>query len=414
MKQHQNANIFMLYHYRAVDEGGAVIEGEVDAENLQAALQLISQKNLRPISMDPVKREKQGSLGGFFSSRITVGDKVFLTKYLALMLRVGTDLLSAVNILIADSDKPAMKNFLIEVRENLTRGEPFYKTFGQYPKVFSQTFVSLVKAAEASGNLQKTFEDLNVSLTSDADLQNKIRAALIYPIILLGMAGAITIFLVTFALPKVAAVFTESNITPPLFSRIVFAVGLFLGNNIIIILTLLVAAVVGSVFFVRKTETGKRAVDAFLTHMPGIKNIYRDLSIQRMASTMSSLMKAGLPIVQTITIAADTVPIREFRYALLRIANEGLSKGLTIGEAFRRETILPQSVTSLIAISERAGHIEEVLGTLGDFYTSNIDASIATAVALIEPIMLLIMGALVGLIALSIIVPIYQMSSSAF
>jgi len=108
------------------------------------------------------------------------------------------------------------------------------------------------------------------------------------------------------------------------------------------------------------------------------------------------------------------VPIREFRYALLRVANEGLSKGLTIGEAFRRETILPQSVTSLIAISEKAGHIEEVLATLADFYASNVDSSIKTAVALIEPVMLLIMGAMVAIIALSIIVPIYQMSSSAF
>jgi type IV pilus assembly protein PilC len=330
------------------------------------------------------------------------------------MLRVGTDLLSAVNILIADADKPAMRNFLLEVREHLSRGEPFYKTFAQYPKTFSVTLVSLVKAAETSGNLQKTFEDLNVSLASEADLRSKVRSAMIYPIILLGMALAIVTFLFTFALPKVAGVFTESGIKPPLFSQIVFTVGLFAGSNIVPILIILFAVVVGAIFFVRKTETGKRAVDAFLTHMPGIKNIYRDLAIQRMAATMSSLMKAGLPIVQTITIAADTVPLRDFKYALLRVANEGLSKGLTIGEAFRRETVLPQSVTSLIAISEKAGHIEEVLGTLADFYTSSVDASIKTAVALIEPIMLLIMGAIVAVIALSIIVPIYQMSSSAF
>jgi type IV pilus assembly protein PilC len=123
-------------------------------------------------------------------------------------------------------------------------------------------------------------------------------------------------------------------------------------------------------------------------------------------------MKAGLPIVQTITVAADTVPLREFRYALLRIANEGLAKGLTIGEAFRRETVLPQSVTSLIGISEKAGHIEEVLATLADFYNANIDSSIKTAVSLIEPVMLLLMGVIVAVIALSIIVPIYQMTTS--
>lgn len=401
----------MLYHYRAADVEGNLLEGDVDAQSLQEALQLLSQKNLRPLSLKPIKSEK-GVFGGWFGGRITVADKVLLTKYLALMLRVGTDLLSAVNILIADADKPALRNFLLEVRENLTRGEPFYKTFGQYPKTFSPTFISLVKAAETSGNLQKTFGDLSESLSAEADLRNKIRAALIYPVILLCMAFAIMIFLFTFALPKVAAVFTEGGIKPPIFSQIVFAVGLFVGNNIFTLLIALFILIVGSFLFIRKTETGKRAVDTILTHTPGIKNIYRDMSIQQMASTMSSLMKAGLPIVQTITIAADTVPLREFKYALLRIANEGLSKGLTIGEAFRRETVLPQSVTSLIAISEKAGHIEEVLATLSDFYSSNIDSSVKTAVALIEPVMLLIMGALVGVIALSIIVPIYQMTSS--
>jgi type II secretory pathway component PulF len=402
----------MLYHYRAADQEGNVVDGDVDAGNMQEALQLLSQKNLRPVSLKPVKTGEKGVLGGLFGGKIAIADKVFLTKYLALMLRVGTDLLSAVNILIADAEKPAMRNFLLEVRENLTRGEPFYKTFAQYPKTFSATFVSLVKAAETSGNLQKTFEDLNVSLVSEADLRSKIHSALIYPMVLFGMAFAIIIFLVTFALPKVAGVFTESGVKPPLFSKVVFTIGLFAGSNIIAIIVVLLVVIIGSALFVRKTETGKRAADAILTRMPGIKNIYRDLSIQHMASTMSSLMKAGLPIVQTITIAADTVPIREFRYALLRVANEGLSKGLTIGEAFRRETVLPQSVTSLIAISEKAGHIEEVLGTLGDFYASSVDSSIKMAVSLVEPAMLLIMGVVVGAIALSIIVPIYQMSST--
>ena len=139
----------MLYHYRAVDQGGNMVEGDVDTESTQEALQMLSQKNLRPISLKVIKMEGKGVLGGIFGGRITVADKVFLTKYLALMLRVGTDLLSAVNILIADADKPVMRNFLLEVRENLTRGEPFYKTFEQYPKVFSATFVSLVKAAES-------------------------------------------------------------------------------------------------------------------------------------------------------------------------------------------------------------------------------------------------------------------------
>ncbi len=306
----------MLYHYRAADESGNIVEGDVDATVLQEALQFLSQKNLRPLAVDPINAGKPGSIR-LFGGHINLEDKVFLTKYLGLRLRGGTELLSAVNILIADSEKPAMRNFLLEVRENLTRGEPFYKTFEQHPKSFSVTFVSLVKAAETSGNLQKTFEDLNTSLASDADIQSKIRAALIYPLVLVVMALSIMTFLVTFALPKVAGVFEQGGITPPLFSRVVFTVGLFIGGNIVAFLGGLVVLVVGFFLFVRKTETGRRTVDAFLTHAPGIKNIYRDIAIQRMASTMSSLMKAGLPIVQTITIAADTVPVVEFKYFIL-------------------------------------------------------------------------------------------------
>jgi type II secretory pathway component PulF len=131
-----------------------------------------------------------------------------------------------------------------------------------------------------------------------------------------------------------------------------------------------------------------------------------------MASTMSSLMRAGLPIVQTITIAADTVGLDSYRTALLRIANDGLAKGLTIGEAFRRETVFPKMVVNLVAISEKAGHLEEVLDTLAQFYESNIDGNIKALVSLLEPAMLLIMGVMVAVIALSIIVPIYQLTTS--
>ena len=337
---------------------------------------------------------------------------MFLTKYLALMLSVGTDVLSAINILIADFDKPSVKNFLVEVRENLSRGQPFYKAFEDHPRVFSTVFVSLIKSAEASGNLQKTFEDLSESIAREAKLRGSIRSALIYPIVLVIIATGIMIFLVTFALPKIANVFTQGDIKPPLFSQIVFGVGLFIGNNIIILMLLVILLVAGAVTIVNKTETGKRTLDQIVMKIPAVSTIYRELAIQRMATTMSSLMKAGLPIIQTITIAADTVGVREYRSALLRVANEGLAKGLTIGEAFRREDVFPKTITNLVAISEKAGHLEEVLDTLSEFYEGNIDASIQTLTSLLEPILLLGMGLMVAIIALAIIVPVYQLTTA--
>ena len=400
----------MLYHYSAIEISGEVVESDFDADNLDQALELLKKRGLRPISVRPIK-QKSGNIV-LWGGGISITDKVFLTKYLALMIRVGTDLLSAINILISDFDKPSVKNFLLEVRENLTRGQPFYKAFEEHPRVFSLVFVSLVKAAEETGSLQKTFEDLSDSTSREAKTRDTVRAALTYPIILLVIASAIMIFLFTFALPKIANVFSEGGITPPTFSRIVFAFGLFLGNNILIIGVIAIFAIGGGIVFFNKTETGRRSFDRILTHTPVVKNVYRDLAIQRMASTMSSLMKAGLPIMQTISITADTVGLLEYKYALLRIANEGLAKGLTIGDAFRRETVFPKTITNLVAISEKAGHLDEVLATLADFYEGSVDSSIKELTALLEPILLLGMGAMVAIIALAIIVPVYQLTTS--
>jgi type IV pilus assembly protein PilC len=401
----------MLFHYVAADEAGKMTEGEYEADALGDVLRFLGGKQLRPISVKPIKQVKLGFMEGLFGN-INTSDKVFLTKYLALMLRVGTDLLSAINILLMDFDKPAMRNFLLEVREDLSKGQPFYQAFARHPKDFSPTVINLVKAAEESGSLQKTFETLSVSLEKESEIRSKIKSAMIYPIVLVCMATAIMTFLVTFALPKVANVFSQSGITPPWFSQVVFTVGLFIGANILILLPGTVVVVGALVWVVTKTEPGKKVFSRVLTNLPLVRTVYQELAVQRMASTMSSLMRAGLPIVQTLTIAAETVGLDSYRSALLRVANEGLAKGLTIGEAFRRETVFPKTVSSLVAISEKAGHLDEVLDTLAQFYESNIDANIKALVSLLEPAMLLIMGVMVAVIALAIIVPVYQLTTS--
>ena len=401
----------MLFHYVAADAAGKMSEGDIEANALNDVLHILSSKQMSPVSVKPVKQVKVGG-GKLFGGGINTSDKVFLTKYLALMLRVGTDLLSAINILIDDFDKPSVRSFLVEVRDNLSKGEPFYTAFAQHPRDFSPTFITLVKAAEGSGGLQKTFNDLSITLEKEAEIRSKIRSAMIYPIILLCIAAGILIFLCTFALPKVAGVFQQSGINPPWFSQIVFTVGLFIGGNIFIIVPTILIIIAALFWMVKKTDVGKRVFDRVLFNLPLVRTISHDLAVQRMAATMSSLLRAGLPIVQTITVAADTVGVDEYRAALLHVANDGLTKGLTIGEAFRRETVFPGMVSNLVAISEKAGHLDEVLETLSNFYEANIDANIKVLVSLLEPLMLLLMGVMVGVIALSIIVPIYQLTTS--
>lgn len=399
----------MLFHYLAADKIGKLIDGEFDADDVQGVLQHLVSLELRPVSVKPLKEVE-----GFrrpLSGGIKIADKIFLTKYLALMLRVGTDLLSAINILIVDFENRAMKNFLLEVRDNLVKGRPFHEAFGKYPKIFSPVFVNLVKSAEASGTLQQTFEDLSVSITQEADLRGRVRAAVIYPVILLFTAGVIFGFIAVFALPKIANVFSQSSVEPPLFSKVVFAVGLFVSDYIVVIVAAVLILLAFFIYFFRFNRAGKKLVERLLDHLPIIKKIRRDLAIQRFAATLSSLMRAGLPIIDAINITADTVGSNELKGGLNRISEEGLARGLTIGEAFRRESVFPRMVVNLVAISERAGHLQDVLLTLSGFYAANISSSIKSAMAFLEPILLVLMGLFVSTIALSIIVPVYQLST---
>jgi type II secretory pathway component PulF len=399
------------FAYKALRPDGKISEGELEALTVNEALAQVAAMGMRPILLKPIRKSFIGSnlLKG---QQITLEDKVFITRYLSLMLKVGTDLFKAIDILIEDFDKPAVKSLLIEMRSNLGKGQPFYSTFARHPKLFSPVFVNLIKSGEVSGNLEKVFDQLSVQLGKDKDLQSKIKSSLTYPIILFVGSIVVMVLLVSFSLPKIANVFLQGGFQPPTFSRIVFTVGLFVGNNLTIVLLLMAVIGIGGFLFFVRTLAGKRLAYDVALKIPVIKKVIREISIQRFASTLSSLLSSGIPIINALEITADSTGMPELKDALHRIAQEGISKGLTVGEAFRKEPVFPKAVSNLIAVSEKSGHLESILGTLADFYTGEIEAAVKSMVSFIEPVMLVLIGIIVGAIALAVIVPVYQLTSS--
>ncbi|MDD4931330.1 MAG: type II secretion system F family protein [Candidatus Colwellbacteria bacterium] len=402
----------MRYHYVASQAGGKMIEGDLDAGSPNQVLEWMAGQGYKPISIKSLTIESQKGWKSSFGQKITLTDKVFLTKYLALMLKVGTDLFKAIDILISDFDKPVMKSFLVEVRENLSQGKPFYSTFAKYPQYFSSVIVNLIRAGEKSGNLDGVFFNVSNSLEKDQDLQNRVKGALIYPVILIVVSMLVLLLMVLFVLPKIANVFSQTSIQPPLFSRIVFSVGLFMGKFAGIIFPLFIGSLIFGFYFFFKNRLGITVRDRILNKTPVIKDIFQHLAIQRFAATFSSLLRAGLPILEAIEITANAVGNDDLKAALMRIANEGIAKGMTVGEAFRREPFFPKVVTNLMAISEKAGHMEDVLETLAQFYASEVDSSVKIMVSFLEPVLLLSLGLSVGVIALAVIVPVYQLVSN--
>ncbi|KKR12209.1 MAG: 3-isopropylmalate dehydrogenase [Candidatus Wolfebacteria bacterium GW2011_GWC2_39_22] len=402
-------NIGMKFTYTAIKQDGKMVSGEMEAQGAAQVLEFIASQGLRPVSLKKESAEQAASKARFLQSNITIGDKIFLTKYLALMLRIGTDLFKAIDILIADFDKPAVRVLLYEIRANLEKGQPFHVAFEKYPKYFTSVFVNLVKAGEQSGNLEKTFEQLSVNLQREQSLRQEVKSALTYPVILVGVASLVVLLLVSFALPKISKLFVDSATVPPLFSRIVFGIGLFLNQYIWIILILVIGGGMGAMFLVKNNDAVRKVFQHFMRRLPLIGPLLRKIAIQRFALTLSSLFQSGLPILEALAITADAVGDAELRDAINRIAKEGIEKGLTIGDAFKREPAFPKVVTNLVAISEKSGNLASILETLAEFYEAEIKTSVKVLVSFLEPVLLLTIGVVVGTIALAIIVPVYQL-----
>ncbi|MEK7574328.1 MAG: type II secretion system F family protein [Patescibacteria group bacterium] len=403
----------MRFHYIASEPAGKIIENEIEAQGIAEVLEFLAGRGLKPVNIKVVKGLKAVGGQGVFGASITETDKIFLTRYLGLMLKVGTDLFQALDVLMTDFDKPVIKAFLSEVRSNLEKGQPFYLSFARYPRFFNPVFVNLIKAGEISGNLDKILEDLSVTLEKQQEIKSRIQGVLIYPVFLLVASFLILFFLVTFALPKIAGVFEGSGFKAPLFSRIVFAVGAFFGKYALFVAAILIMGVVAIFYFYKTSLVFRRFVFNLINRLPLIRGVIAEIALQRFASTLASLIKAGLSFTKGIEITAQAVGNEELKMALLRVAQEGMAtKGLKVSEAFRREPIFPRVVVNLISISEKSGHIENVLMTLSGFYEKEADTAIKFMVTLLEPALLMIMGVIVGVIALAIIVPIYQLTGN--
>jgi type II secretory pathway component PulF len=363
--------------------------------------------------------EKGGKGLAIFRKTLGLADKVFLTKYLALMLKVGTDLFSAIDILIQDFESGPARRFLLETRSNLEQGKPFWSTFANHPEYFSSVITNLIKAGETSGNLEATLNQVSINLERDRNLQTKVKSSLVYPVILLitsfGMviflitSFGMVIFLVTFAVPKLGEMFLSTGQALPTFTKIVLGTGMFLNRNLFIVFPLVIAIPIGLFYYFAKTQKGKEKFASFMEKIPVASDLVEKMALERFASVLSSLIKAGMPIIQAIEVTAGAVGHPKYQAALLRIAKKHLAQGISMGDSFKKEGIFPAVVSNLLAIGEKAGHTEEILKTLSVFYETEIDAALKTLVSLLEPLLLMFLGVIVGGIALSLIVPVYQL-----
>ncbi|MEK9152413.1 MAG: type II secretion system F family protein [Patescibacteria group bacterium] len=396
--------------YHAFGPNGSGKQGEIQALDRSAAMAALAKESLTVVSLKEKTDGGRRSLStGLFFGRVSALDRILLTSHLASIIRAGVSLSEAIDILIYNNQKrPALRKVLEEAKRSLEEGRPLSSAFEAHPEYFPPLFVGLLKVGEASGTLEETLQSLETQLFKDYELTRKVRAAMIYPAILLAASGGIIVLLLTFVLPRLAASFGDANMRLPFITRVLVDASNALAANRFLSIGVFVLVIV-SVSWFFGNPAGKRLLAMILSRLPISDELVRQLALVRFSRTLKNLIKSGIPLVQGFDIVAVSVGNDDYR-AEISAMREELRKGLSLADGFRkREQYFPRLVTSLVSVGEKTGTLEKSLDTISVFYEKEAERTLNALVTLLEPLLLIIMGFVVGGIAVAVLLPIYQM-----
>lgn len=393
--------------WEALNAQGQVNKGELDAKDRAQVMDLIAAQHLTPIMVKESDEKK--AFGGrvMFAGGVTSVEKVLLFRHMSVMMKAGMGVKDIFEILIKDAEKQALKGILQQGLYNLERGQPLSTTLGAWPKQFSPVVIGLLKAGEASGNLAEVLDQLSTQLKKDYDLRQKVVTAMIYPLILLVASLGLSIFLVTFVVPRITQAFRSSNLPLPAITKFFVAVSDFF-NISPLMPVFVIGTFFGAGFYFSRVASGKRLLSAIAWNIPVTRNLVKKLALSLFARTFANLIQAGLPILSAMEVVANSVGNERYKNSILSARPE-IQRGAPIAGVFReRADLFPHLLTSMMEVGEKTGNLEDMLRTVSEFYEEDADRALKTLVTFIEPLMLLIMGFIVGSLALSILLPVYQ------
>ena len=402
------------YRYQMKTSGGQTSVGILNADSaLAAAQQLRSQGNtvlqLTPISKRSSKgfAEQLKSLN--YSSGPSQRDVLNFTTQLAVMVRAGISLRAAIEGIAEQTENVKFQQILLEIKQDVESGKQFSEALQKHPRLFGPLYVNMVRASEMSGSFSQMLERIATYLAQQIETRAMVIGAMIYPAVIGTLAVAVTIFLLTFVLPRFAAVFEGKEAAMPWPTIFLMDLSAFMVDWWwAVVLALL--GVVMTIFFFVKTDVGGWWFDATKLRFPIFKKMFRALYISRSLHTMGELVNAGVPMLDTLAITGDISGNRLFR-RLWRNVYTSVKQGKKIAMPLSKSHLLPKAVVQMIAAGEESGKLGEVLDEISGFYAKQLREVIKMVTSMIEPIMIVMMGSVVGFIAMAIILPIFKLST---
>ncbi len=398
----------MKFHYKAQKSDGEIYEGERDALDKFALYRDLRKQNEVVLSVEAVQPKKSRHLVSSFEffGRVKTYDKITFARNLSSMLTAGLSLSRALSVLERQSRKNALKNLFHSLNDSITKGQSLSEALEGMPGVFPPLFVSMVRAGEESGSLSESFKMISVQMDSVYTLGRKIRGAMIYPSVVLTVMIAVGILLLTYVVPTLAATFKELHSDLPFSTKVIIAISDFVRNDSLLTIALVVAIIAGG-YAVMKTSWGKRALDFLLIRMPIIGSLVKETNTARTARTLASLLSAGVPMTRSIAITRDVIQNSYFKEVIVK-AETIVEKGLPLSKLFaEREDLYPAFLAEMVAVGEETGKLSEMLAETATFYENEVDRMTKDMSTIVEPFLIVLIGAAVGFFAVSMITPMY-------
>jgi len=395
------------YSYVAKTLKGQPHKGVLEAENTHVLARILRKEGYILISAEEQKKKKKRKFNISFG-RVSVGEKMMFTRNLKVMISAGISIPRSLKILSEQVKTEKFRKILVGIANEITKGSSFSEGIAKHPGVFSELFINMIKVGEESGQLEEVLANLTNQMEREYDLKSKIKGAVIYPAVIVGAMVLIGILMLILVIPKLAQTFEELNVELPATTRLVIGVGEFTANYWYT-LPLILAAIFFLLRFASKTETGKKVIDTAVLKIPIVSGIVKKVNSARTARTLSSLIDSGVPIVRSLEILSGALGNIYYKRAMVDAASK-IKKGIKLGEVLEEyQDIYPHVVVQMVKIGEETGQTSEILSKLADFYEEQVTAATKNLSAVIEPVLMIIIGAAVGFFAISMVQPMYSM-----
>jgi type IV pilus assembly protein PilC len=395
----------LTYHYKARDnKDGSLVTGEVQADNEQAAVKLLMDRKLFPVSVSD-----EAPAGSLFSksTRVKAKDRIIFTRQLSTLIGAGLPLVQSLRTVRDQVSSKPLQTIIDSVIASVEGGSTLSNAFAAHPKVFNQVYVSLIAAGESSGTLDGTLERLANQQEKDAAIASKIRGAMIYPLIVMAVVLGVLVFMLTTVLPQVGSLYKDLGKTLPFITQALLAISNFAVN----FWWLVIIGVGGlgyAIYNYSKSTSGQRELDGLKLRLPVFGQLFMKVYMARYSRTLGTLVQSGLPLLQALDITKDAV-----NNVLVADTIDESIKQVRGGKALSTsiegtKTFLPL-VPQMIKIGEQSGTIDQMLDRLATFYEAEVDDEVKNLSTTLEPVMMVVLGLTVGLIVLAVLLPVYSL-----